>query len=80
MSKLSQKEKVEFLLSLHTCGDLLVLPNVWNPIDARILVDGTAYLFLANTSRPSGKAYKDLPHFPDCRDIHSLCPMEYLQV
>jgi 2-methylisocitrate lyase-like PEP mutase family enzyme len=33
----SQKEKAETLLSLHTSGDLLVLPNVWNPIGALIL-------------------------------------------
>ena len=33
----SQKEKAEILLSLHTRSDLLVLPNVWNPIGARIL-------------------------------------------
>jgi 2-methylisocitrate lyase-like PEP mutase family enzyme len=33
----SQKEKAEVLLSLHTNGKLLVLPNVWNPIGARIL-------------------------------------------
>lgn len=32
-----QKEKAAFLLSLHTRGDMLVLPNVWNPIGARIL-------------------------------------------
>jgi 2-methylisocitrate lyase-like PEP mutase family enzyme len=32
-----QKEKAEVLLSLHTRGKLLVLPNVWNPIGARIL-------------------------------------------
>ncbi len=34
---LRQKEKAELLLSLHTHGKLLVLPNVWNPIGARIL-------------------------------------------
>jgi 2-methylisocitrate lyase-like PEP mutase family enzyme len=34
---LSRKEKAEVLLSLHTNGGLLVLPNVWNPIGARIL-------------------------------------------
>ena len=33
----SQKEKAECLLSLHMGGDMLVLPNVWNPIGARIL-------------------------------------------
>jgi 2-methylisocitrate lyase-like PEP mutase family enzyme len=32
-----QRKKAEVLLSLHTRGDLLVLPNVWNPIGARIL-------------------------------------------
>ena len=33
----SQKEKARLLLSLHTRGDLLILPNVWNPLGARIL-------------------------------------------
>jgi 2-methylisocitrate lyase-like PEP mutase family enzyme len=33
----AQKEKAEILLSLHTRGELLVLPNVWNPIGSRIL-------------------------------------------
>ena len=37
MNLRSQKEKAEVLLSLHTHGKLLVLPNVWNPIGARIL-------------------------------------------
>ena len=37
MSKRSQKEKAEALLSLHHDGDLLVLPNIWDPIGARIL-------------------------------------------
>ena len=33
----TQKEKAEILLSLHMRSDLLVLPNVWNPIGSRIL-------------------------------------------
>jgi len=33
----AQKEKAEVLLGLHTCGTMLVLPNVWNPIGSRIL-------------------------------------------
>jgi 2-methylisocitrate lyase-like PEP mutase family enzyme len=37
MNLRSQKEKAEIFLSLHTRGNLLVLPNVWNPIGARIL-------------------------------------------
>lgn len=32
-----QREKADVLLSLHRNGNLLVLPNVWNPIGARIL-------------------------------------------
>jgi len=37
MSKRSQKQKAEDFLHLHTNGDLLVFPNVWNPIGARVL-------------------------------------------
>ncbi len=37
MSIHTQKKKAEALLSLHTNGKLLVLPNIWNPIGARIL-------------------------------------------
>jgi 2-methylisocitrate lyase-like PEP mutase family enzyme len=37
MNLRSQKEKADILLSLHRNGKLLVLPNVWNPIGARIL-------------------------------------------
>ena len=32
-----QKTKAQTLLALHTNEDLLVLPNVWNPIGARVL-------------------------------------------
>lgn len=37
MNLRTQKEKAELFLSLHAGGNLLVLPNVWNPIGARIL-------------------------------------------
>ncbi len=33
----SQREKASKFLSLHTGGRLLVLPNIWNPIGARVL-------------------------------------------
>ncbi len=33
----TQQQKAQSLLSLHTSGKLLVLPNIWNPIGARIL-------------------------------------------
>ena len=34
----SQQEKANTLLSLHKGKELLILPNIWNPIGARILV------------------------------------------
>jgi 2-methylisocitrate lyase-like PEP mutase family enzyme len=33
----SQREKAGVLRSLHSSGDLLVLPNIWNPVGARVL-------------------------------------------
>jgi 2-methylisocitrate lyase-like PEP mutase family enzyme len=33
----TQKEKAEALFALHTDAKLLVLPNIWNPIGARVL-------------------------------------------
>jgi len=38
MNVRSQREKADVLRSLHRNGKLLVLPNVWNPIGAQILV------------------------------------------
>ena len=37
MNKISQQKKAEDFLALHKQGKLLVLPNIWNPIGARIL-------------------------------------------
>jgi len=37
MNVRAQREKADVLRSLHRNGKLLVLPNVWNPIGARIL-------------------------------------------
>ena len=36
-SRTGQKEKAATLLSLHTGGKLLLLPNVWDALGARIL-------------------------------------------
>ena len=49
MSQQTQKDKAQTLLSLHTSGDLLVLPNVWNPIGARML-QAKGYLAVATAS------------------------------
>ena len=35
--RIERREKAAALLALHTGGTLLVLPNVWDPIGARIL-------------------------------------------
>ncbi len=37
MNKQSLRRKAEMLLALHTNGKLLILPNIWDPIGARIL-------------------------------------------
>ena len=37
MSKNTQQKKAETFLALHKQDKLLVLPNIWNPITARIL-------------------------------------------
>lgn len=37
MTSISQKDKADNLLALHSNGRLLVLPNIWNPVGARIL-------------------------------------------
>jgi len=37
MGNTSQKEKARTFLSLHSDQKLLILPNIWNPIGARIL-------------------------------------------
>ncbi len=37
MNKTPNAKKADQLLSLHTGGDLLILPNIWNPLGARVL-------------------------------------------
>ncbi|MGA3284227.1 MAG: isocitrate lyase/phosphoenolpyruvate mutase family protein [Verrucomicrobiota bacterium] len=60
MSKRSQKEKAEVLLSLHTGGDLLLLPNVWNPIGARILAaNGYPAVATASAALSASLGYED---------------------
>ncbi len=56
----SQKEKADTLLSLHKGGDLLVLPNVWNPIGARILVaKGYPAVATASAALSASLGYED---------------------
>jgi len=60
MSKRSQKEKAEALLSLHHDGDLLVLPNIWDPIGARILAaKGYPAVATASAAVSASLGYED---------------------
>lgn len=60
MSKRSQKEKAEILLSLHTGGNLLVLPNIWDPIGARILAaKGYPAVATASAAVSASLGYRD---------------------
>jgi 2-methylisocitrate lyase-like PEP mutase family enzyme len=60
MSKRSQKEKAETLLSLHLDGGLLVLPNIWDPIGARILeAKGYPAVATASAAVSASLGYQD---------------------
>src|SRR5262245_26508018 len=60
MSKRSQKEKAEALLSLHMDGGLLVLPNIWDPIGARILeAKGYPAVATASAAVSASLGYQD---------------------
>jgi 2-methylisocitrate lyase-like PEP mutase family enzyme len=60
MSNRSQKEKAETLLSLHLDGGLLVLPNIWDPIGARILeAKGYPAIATASAAVSASLGYQD---------------------
>ena len=56
----SQNEKANALLSSHTSGEMLVLPNVWNPIGARILAQkGYPAVATASAAIAASLGYQD---------------------
>ena len=60
MSKRSQWEKAEALLSLHRDGGMLVLPNIWDPIGARILeAKGYPAVATASAAVSASLGYQD---------------------
>ena len=60
MSKRSQKEKAEILLSLHMGGDMLILPNIWDPIGARVLAaKGYPAVATASAAVSASLGYQD---------------------
>jgi len=63
MSKASQREKAKRLRDLHTCGKLLILPNVWNPIGARVLeAKGFPAVATASAAIAESLGYRDGEH------------------
>ncbi len=60
MIKKSQQEKAKKLLSLHTDSQLLILPNIWNPIGARILqTQGVSAVATASAAISASLGYED---------------------
>lgn len=60
MSIQSQHEKAKVLRSLHMGGETLVLPNVWNPIGARILAKkGFPAVATASAAISASLGYQD---------------------
>jgi 2-methylisocitrate lyase-like PEP mutase family enzyme len=60
LDKESLSQKARSLLSLHTEKDLLILPNVWNPVTARILeAKGYPAVATASAAVSASLGYKD---------------------
>jgi 2-methylisocitrate lyase-like PEP mutase family enzyme len=60
MGLMSQGEKAKALLSLHTNGELLVLPNIWNPLGARVLEKkGYKVVATASAAIAASLGYRD---------------------
>ena len=57
---MSQSAKAQALLSLHNNGKLLILPNIWNPIGARMLeVKGYSAIATASAAIAESMGYND---------------------
>ncbi len=60
MINATQRKKAEILLSLHTNGRLLILPNIWDPIGARILeTKGYPAVATASSAISASMGYED---------------------
>jgi 2-methylisocitrate lyase-like PEP mutase family enzyme len=60
MNKLTLKRRAQTLLSLHSNGKLLILPNVWDPIGARILeAKGYPAVATASAAVSASLGYED---------------------
>ena len=60
MIKESQKKNAELFLSLHKSEKILLLPNIWDPIGARILeAKGFPAIATASAAISTSLGYKD---------------------
>jgi 2-methylisocitrate lyase-like PEP mutase family enzyme len=60
VSERSLKDKAAALLALHRAGELLVLPNIWNPIGARVLeAKGFPAVATASAALSASLGYQD---------------------
>ena len=60
MDMTTQRRKAETFLSLHTNGSLLILPNIWSPIGARILeAEGYPAVATASSAISASLGYDD---------------------
>jgi 2-methylisocitrate lyase-like PEP mutase family enzyme len=60
MTSNSQKKKAEIFLSLHKSDKMLLLPNIWDPIGARILqAKGFPAIATASAAISASLGYKD---------------------
>jgi 2-methylisocitrate lyase-like PEP mutase family enzyme len=60
MNKTSQKQKAKLFLSLHKQDKILVLPNIWDPLGARILqTEGFPAAATASAAISSSLGYQD---------------------
>jgi 2-methylisocitrate lyase-like PEP mutase family enzyme len=60
MNKPSQEQKAALFLSFHSSGTLLILPNVWDPIGARILeVKGYSAVATSSSALSASLGYQD---------------------
>ena len=61
----SQKEKAELFKAQHTAEKLLILPNVWDPLTAKLLTTlGYSSLATASVATAIANGYADGEHIP----------------
>src|SRR5678815_4572206 len=74
ISKLTQAEKAKHLHQLHHSGKLLILPNIWDVLGAKLLEDlGYAAIATASAAVAYSNGYNDGENIPFTEVLHILC-------